>query len=207
MARYIVYPYLNLSSKFFRLFSSWQLDLVYFLKKIAWKKKRSERAARDAPGTRSWTSQTRANTSSSQGSSPSHPPLGPSLWRTPQLTPEGKAVFLPLVTFYLFSNVNKYSLSVHFGELNRIVKKHLGGNITPRPRKELPTFHPEKKPESAECLPLLLSATAMFRSHVKLSWPSVFSISPCMLSWVIGSRRMLRPRFLLAAFVLHFFPF
>ena len=30
--------------------------------------------------------------------------------------------------------------------------------------------------------------------------------SPFMLSWVIGSRRILRPRFLLAAFVDHFFP-
>ena len=30
---------------------------------------------------------------------------------------------------------------------------------------------------------------------------------PFMLSWVIGSRRILKPRFLLAAFVDHFFPF
>ena len=34
----------------------------------------------------------------------------------------------------------------------------------------------------------------------------VTSTVPFMLSWVMGSRRILRPRFLLAAFVFHFLP-
>ena len=129
----------------------------------------------DAPGTMRWKFQARVNISSSQGSSPSHRLLGPSLWRTLQLTPKIKSFpfcTYKLDTFYLLSNANKYTLSVHFSKLNRVMKKHLDENISPFTLNK--SFQPSIQSKSLSLQHFFLDHCQQLQSKVKVFLQVIF---------------------------------
>lgn len=219
-------PYLNLSSKFFRLFSSWQLDLVYLEKKIACKKREriSEKGQREMDLVQRvgslWLEQT-------------FPPLGTHplhilRWvrhcgRHRNWHLKAKKCIFAICHFLPLSQCQQKSPFCSLQQTRQDREGAPGWKYEPNLGKSFqPSILSRNQSRQSffldhcqqlQCfqsmwsfLPSVFTADYLVFSVFWLNLKPLVS-SPCMLSWVIGSRRILRPRFLLAAFVCHFLPF